>query len=621
MVNNNKKKKLRVGKRSKKQARARALKQLQISTAKNPYSYNDSSCSPSSLSSKSTSSSTSTSTSTSTPSGEVVEFTFRKSASIEEQLASFMQQCRDLTPPRDPAMIFNTKLNGAFARLFAHGCVEYLEKITDEEIVNDTYMDLPAWNGLSPQHRIRLITQLMIGLLCKDEPLELIQTEQHLLTYLAIWKMVDWSLEWELDFEDDSEMTNMDKLEAIRNTCPDHWNDTESKRREKREQEMIHARKKVLTEEEQKEEEEHRRKNAVREKIASKQKRKLEKMLRKRILDDIETDSTLSEDDTRGEEGAGTSSELTLSEIKHYKKLFDGGHEQADSLRAYLKPDCSKEEDRDIYRTFRFRILCDEAFQEHKAASAEWPMSLRQLNFNWKLVDHSWTSVWRTAIEILFTRSGIINYSPAVNKMMALHYGDIFTGDYVNPKKFQRVVNVHKTIQKWRLAFDESYSETQFYQDQGCILSICSLHIYMEYYFQFTQDRLLALYSEYQEHNISFVPSDQNYQKRLIAYRILLALDTPSTSCDSCFEKLCHPKEFKDTEENSYGIFIGWDYEKCNRSGCYGSMEKKLFTCSGCGIITYCSRKCQKKDWKEHKKDCKELAAMYENKEEICNEC
>ena len=29
-----------------------------------------------------------------------------------------------------------------------------------------------------------------------------------------------------------------------------------------------------------------------------------------------------------------------------------------------------------------------------------------------------------------------------------------------------------------------------------------------------------------------------------------------------------------------------------------------LFRCSGCRSVTYCSRKCQKKDWSRHKKDC-----------------
>ena len=32
--------------------------------------------------------------------------------------------------------------------------------------------------------------------------------------------------------------------------------------------------------------------------------------------------------------------------------------------------------------------------------------------------------------------------------------------------------------------------------------------------------------------------------------------------------------------------------------------DRKLERCSGCMRVYYCGRECQKKDWKEHKKDC-----------------
>ena len=36
---------------------------------------------------------------------------------------------------------------------------------------------------------------------------------------------------------------------------------------------------------------------------------------------------------------------------------------------------------------------------------------------------------------------------------------------------------------------------------------------------------------------------------------------------------------------------------------------KKLKNCAKCKGIMYCSRECQKQDWKHHKKDCARLAA------------
>lgn len=35
---------------------------------------------------------------------------------------------------------------------------------------------------------------------------------------------------------------------------------------------------------------------------------------------------------------------------------------------------------------------------------------------------------------------------------------------------------------------------------------------------------------------------------------------------------------------------------------------KKLRYCSRCEMVLYCSRECQKTDWKRHKKDCAKLA-------------
>lgn len=32
--------------------------------------------------------------------------------------------------------------------------------------------------------------------------------------------------------------------------------------------------------------------------------------------------------------------------------------------------------------------------------------------------------------------------------------------------------------------------------------------------------------------------------------------------------------------------------------------ETKLLSCSRCKRTSYCSKECQKQDWKEHKKDC-----------------
>ncbi|KAH6914954.1 hypothetical protein BKA70DRAFT_1557303 [Coprinopsis sp. MPI-PUGE-AT-0042] len=66
---------------------------------------------------------------------------------------------------------------------------------------------------------------------------------------------------------------------------------------------------------------------------------------------------------------------------------------------------------------------------------------------------------------------------------------------------------------------------------------------------------------------------------------------------------------FKFTVE--YEAKIGMDggplYRTCSAEGC-GKIEKHdipaLMKCSGCSLALYCSKDCQKRSWKTHKKDC-----------------
>ena len=56
--------------------------------------------------------------------------------------------------------------------------------------------------------------------------------------------------------------------------------------------------------------------------------------------------------------------------------------------------------------------------------------------------------------------------------------------------------------------------------------------------------------------------------------------------------------------------------------------KKKFFElkkCGNCLSILYCSKECQRNDWKRHKLECKEKKEEYCNRliclESLCNEC
>eukprot|EP01029_Cantina_marsupialis_P001853 TRINITY_DN11687_c0_g1_i1.p1 TRINITY_DN11687_c0_g1~~TRINITY_DN11687_c0_g1_i1.p1 ORF type:complete len:291 (-),score=40.62 TRINITY_DN11687_c0_g1_i1:162-1034(-) len=48
---------------------------------------------------------------------------------------------------------------------------------------------------------------------------------------------------------------------------------------------------------------------------------------------------------------------------------------------------------------------------------------------------------------------------------------------------------------------------------------------------------------------------------------------------------------------------------RCNAINCK-SKNKKLFSCSGCSCVYYCSKDCQKQDWKRHKIECNHLSSL-----------
>ncbi|CAG8500901.1 5583_t:CDS:1 [Acaulospora colombiana] len=61
-------------------------------------------------------------------------------------------------------------------------------------------------------------------------------------------------------------------------------------------------------------------------------------------------------------------------------------------------------------------------------------------------------------------------------------------------------------------------------------------------------------------------------------------------------------------------------FKKCNhcnslsRRNADGELNNgKLFVCAGCGHVNYCSKECQKKDWKKHKQQCAYLKELTKN--------
>lgn len=79
------------------------------------------------------------------------------------------------------------KFKGAKARLFAELCHFYVSAAEDE--CNDAPPQVPLFSGLSPHQRLYLVREVMIGLLCENEPM-FPDTIQHHATYLALTRYI-----------------------------------------------------------------------------------------------------------------------------------------------------------------------------------------------------------------------------------------------------------------------------------------------------------------------------------------------------------------------------------------------------------------------------------------------
>jgi len=78
-------------------------------------------------------------------------------------------------------IIFTRKLKGAQAHLFAKACLHYIEAAETHR--NDTPENLPVFSGLSPQQRLHIVKEVVVGLLCESEPLP--QKMEHFVAYMG----------------------------------------------------------------------------------------------------------------------------------------------------------------------------------------------------------------------------------------------------------------------------------------------------------------------------------------------------------------------------------------------------------------------------------------------------
>jgi len=462
-------------------------------------------------------------------------------------------------------MTVRRKLAGAQAALFAHLGHEYIDDAGMD--CHDTPEEVPLFSNLSKAQRLRLVGEVLVGVICEEEPLPP-DTIQHNATFRALIHYLFVKLEVEIDTQ--GELSDVGEDLFV------HDNDGFTGR--------------ARTDEEM---EEYRVERALIEHRAEKNMKKLERK-------DV------------GEFRVNSSNEYGRAEVTRgldtMTKLFAGGPVSAEQRSSIVRPLNSDER-----CSFRWRILCDAALQEDDYPG---PFSLASVNFDWRC---QVPSKWYSALNLLLDTK-LMDYGSPTNH--ALICGEINHKSYADPSQLPRIQAIESHVDILRKVFQPTWDPKLLALDQRLLFALGSTEIYAGYYHK---EWLFGFLKECKKMGVD-ITKGGSYQLRLDAFRKVK--DSFVEGCEYPFEELyeCNapleriqqgyaPKNQRPPEFFEKVMCSGPGKPESGWSMCFET--ENLMTCSVCKTVYYCSAYCQKKHWPEHKKHCKRLAKERKDKEKI----
>ena len=352
------------------------------------------------------------------------------------------------------------KLTGAQADLFANICHHYITAAEME--CNDAPASVPIFSRLSPHQRLKLVSEVMIGVLCENEPLPP-DTIQHNATYRALIEILFTNLIVEIDLQDDMD----DVREGLLNH--DEEDDDDSYR--------------YYTE---KEKTENQYKQNL---IEHRAEKNMDKMKRKDV------------GEFQAEEKLWDQNEVQKRAVGFMKDLYSRGPVSREERNCML-PLTQNEK-----HTFRWRILCDAALQEDFSL----PFPLAAVDFDWRC---SRLNKWFAALNLLLD-TNVMDYGSRNN--WALVNTEINANTYADSKQLPLIREIGNLVKILRTNYESTWDPMKISIDQRCIFAVCSNEIYGGYGHKIW---LTALITECAVNGID-IRTGGNYQARLDIFRKL----------------------------------------------------------------------------------------------------
>jgi hypothetical protein len=238
------------------------------------------------------------------------------------------------------------------------------------------------------------------------------------------------------------------------------------------------------------------------------------------------------------------------------------------------------------------------------------------VNFCWKCYD---PDIWEEAVLLLFVTHFGGDTTPEEH---AVQWGTIKDITYADKTQHARIREVDRIVMKIRQSYDTAWDVSQLAEDQRLIYAVCG-----DVENRWRRGHGPPFVCSFEDKCVESgfqLGTPNKYQLRLEIYRSIKGdfvegLDKCLYDGTRGYSVCESPKDYKYDDD---------PYQSCNNASCFfdrmkeGTLSsipdtKDLQKCSRCLVVRYCSKECQRKDWKEHKKQCENLSIWRKDQDKI----